>query len=253
MSATLPTIILIHPQLGENIGAVARAMGNFGLKDLRLVAPREGWPNDMAYRAATNSADILDQVKVFATTQEAIADLHYVLATTARGREREYSVLNPRHAVEQLRVRTEERERVGIMFGPERTGLINEDIVLANALVTIPTAPEKASLNIAQSVVLMAYEWFMIANWQNVSASATTSARASAVNMDKGNRAATREEMQGFFDHLERYLDESDFFKGEEKKPSMWRNLRHFFLKGQATEQEVRTLHGMIKSLWEKM
>jgi tRNA/rRNA methyltransferase len=149
----------VEPQLGENIGAAARAMANFGLVDLRLVAPRDGWPNEKARAAASRADHVLDAARAFATTADAVADLNFVYATTARNRGLPKKVVGPREAVGELKVRTAAGQATGILFGRERWGLTNEEIALADAIVTFPVNPEFASLNIAQAVLLMCYEW----------------------------------------------------------------------------------------------
>jgi tRNA/rRNA methyltransferase len=156
---TAPVIILVEPQLAENIGMVARAMANFGLSELRLVAPRDGWPNDGARAAAVSAVGLLDRAGLYATTREAIADLHHVLATTARLRGQMKRVLLPEAALHEVRGRAGDGQRTGILFGRERTGLENDEISLADAIVTFPVDPGFASLNLAQAVLLIGYEW----------------------------------------------------------------------------------------------
>ena len=240
-----PSIVLINTQLPENIGAAARAMMNFGLKDLRLVAPRETWPNKKAYDLAGHAAPILDAAGVFATTREAVADLGRVYATTARAREMVKTVFTPPEAAKRMhRAKT----RVGVLFGPERTGLTNDDLAIADAAITIPTAPSLASLNIAQSVVVMAYQWFQVSETRDSGKRTTGSAASSAMHKSP---SATKKELTNFFDHLERELDEVDFWKVAAKKPKMWLNLRNIFARAELTDQEVRTLHGVIAALKE--
>src|SRR5581483_1263334 len=195
-----PAIILSHPQLGENIGAAARAMKNFGLSDLRLIAPRESWPNEKARHMAAGAADLLSTVRVFQTAREALADLELVLATTARERGVAKPVLTPPEAARRLRAAAGEGTMTGILFGGERAGLDNDEISLATAIVTIPTA-EFWSLNLAQSVMLLCYEWFRAAD------------ETPPVRIDHGPVAkkATREEMAQLFEHLEEELLASGF------------------------------------------
>jgi tRNA/rRNA methyltransferase len=237
------SIVLVNTQMPENIGAAARAMMNFGLTDLRLVAPREAWPDKRAYDLAGHAAPVLDGARVFATTREAIADGSRVYAATARSREMVKPILAPQQAAERIR---EENLPAAILFGPERTGLTNDDVTIADAIITIPTATELASLNIAQSVVVMAYEWFHPSG----EGQATTGPDASPVAHK--SPFATKGELQVFFDHLERELDAVDFWKVADKKPKMWLNLRNIFARASLTEQEVRTLHGVIAELREK-
>jgi tRNA/rRNA methyltransferase len=238
VAATAPIIILVRPQLGENIGHVARAMANFSLHDLRLVAPRDGWPNPAAEPTSAGATWILDEAQVFDTTEAAVADLHAVFATTARPRGMIKDVATPRHAAGVIRNQCEAGRRVGVLFGAEATGLTNEEIVLAETLITIPTAPDFASLNIAQAVLLVAYEWLMTAD------------KTPGIALQMGEAVpATQAEVEGLMRHLEEELHLSGFLRPEEKAPSMVRNLRNIFLRLQMTDQDVRTLRGMIKSL----
>lgn len=234
-----PTIILINPQMGENIGAVARAMMNFGLRELRIVNPRDGWPNAAAEAMAAHGVEIIHAAKIYPTTREAVADLHYVYASTARDRRLNKPLLDPREAMVEAAERRGAEQKVGILFGPERTGLENEDIALAQAIVTVPTDPDHASLNLAQCAVLLGYEWWMA---QGIAREPQTS--------DKWQGTpAEQHEINLFFDHLEAALDESYFFKRDEKKPRMWRNLRATFLKAGLSSQEVNSLRGMVAAL----
>jgi len=233
-----PAIVLVTPQMGENIGAAARAMRNFGLTDLRLVRPRDGWPNVKAVAAAVGATDVLDRVRVFGDLAEAIADRTCVLATTARPRELLKPTLTPRAAATELRRAEAAGGATALLFGPERTGLENDDVVLADALVTIPTNPDFASINLAQTVLLAGYEWFMAAD-------ATPERR-----LEPGaTRPATRAEVMNFFHHLERELDQTPFLANRQQRPSMVRNIRTFFLRARPFEQELRTLHGIVAEL----
>lgn len=236
--AVAPTIILVRPQLGENIGMAARAMLNCGLSALRLVAPRDGWPNIKAKRAASGADIVLDKVQVFASVDEAVADLRHVLATTARNRELSQRILAPRHAAAEMRSWIERGEKVGILFGPERTGLTNDDMVQADTVLSIPLNPQFSSLNIAQAVLLVAYEWA-------TAAEATPGERMS----EHAARPATKEEMQNLFEHLERALDQSGFLRHKAMRPAMVHNLRSLLQRTAMTEQEVRSFHGVIKFL----
>ena len=154
-----PALLLVRPQLGENIGAVARAMLNFGLADMRLVAPRDGWPNDRATAMASGAQIVLDRAMLFETTRAALADCAFVLATTARPRECRLPVFDPAGAAAELKARVNRGEQCAVMFGPERSGLENDDVLRADAIVSIPVNPGFASLNIAQAVLVIAYEW----------------------------------------------------------------------------------------------
>lgn len=233
-----PAIILVTPQLGENIGAAARAMLNCGLTDLRLVNPRDGWPNLSADRAAVGALELMPPVKVFASVGEAVADLTSVYATTARDRKMVKPIVTARQAALECRAHIVQGGTVGILFGPERTGLLSDDVTLANKLITVPLNPDFTSLNLGQAVLLLGYEWFQAAD--------ATPATQMPLN---GTVPATNAELQNFFAHLERELDACGFLRNLEARPSMVRNLRNMFQRAELTEQEVRTLHGMIKEL----
>jgi tRNA/rRNA methyltransferase len=232
-----PTIILVEPQLGENIGTAARAMYNCGLTDLRLVKPRDGWPNAKAQAAASGADPVLDKARLYARVEDAIADLQRVYATTARDRYMVKRVLTPRKAAEEMRSLLGADESCGILFGPERTGLLNEHVALADTVLSVPLNPAFSSLNLAQAVLLIGYEWFL-------SADATP-----AEQLALGHSApATKDKLIQFFEHLEEELDRSGFMRDPEKRPSMVRNLRNLFQRAGCTEQELRTLHGVITS-----
>ena len=239
MTATAtPVIILVRPQLGENIGMAARAMLNCGLSTLRLVAPRDGWPNPKAQRAASGADIVLDKTRVFDTVQAAVADLERVVATTARNRELTQRILTPRSAALEVHGWLGQGEQVGILFGPERTGLENDDMVHADTALSIPLNPQFSSLTIAQAVLLVAYEW------------ATAGQDAPAERMsDHAARPANKEELTNLFAHLERALDESGFLRNKAMRPAVVHNLRALLQRAAMTEQEVRTFHGVIKFL----
>ena len=237
-TAATPTIILVRPQLGENIGMAARAMLNCGLSDLRLVAPRDGWPNPKAQRAASGADVVLDKAEVFASVGEAVADLERVVATTARNRELSQRIVTPRRAAEEVRAWIAGGDDVGILFGPERTGLTNDDMVQADTALSIPLNPQFSSLNIAQAVLLVAYEW----------AAAEEGAQPERMS-DHSTRPATKDELLNLFAHLERALDESGFLRNKAMRPSMVNNLRALLQRSAMTEQEVRSFHGVIKYL----
>ena len=229
------------PQLGENIGMTARAMLKCGLTDLRLVRPRDGWPSESAIAASAGAAVVIDNARVFATTSDAIADLTLVYAATARDRAMTKRVVTPGAAARELRAATE--HKCGILFGGEAKGLNNDDIALADHVITAPLNPGFTSLNLAQAVLIVAWEWHMADN-------ATPS---SDMRIPEDTRPATKEEMLGLFEHLEGALDTSGFFHVREKRPIMVRNLRNLFQRAQPTEQEVRTLRGMIASFIYRM
>jgi tRNA/rRNA methyltransferase len=233
-----PAIILSHPQLGENIGAAARAMANFGLSDLRLVNPRHGWPDAKATAMAAGAANVVEDARVFETLKEALGDLHLVYATTARERGITKEVLTPAEAARCLRKAAARGENCAILFGNERAGLDNDEISLADAVITVPTA-EFASLNLGQAVLLAAYEWFRAGD-------ATPPAR-----LEHGplQRRPTRREMVDLFDHLESELKESGFLFPPEKRDAMARAIRATLHRARLTYQEVQTLRGMIVAL----
>ena len=237
-AAAAPVIIMVRPQLGENIGMAARAMLNCGLSSLRLVSPRDGWPNERAQRAASGADVVLEKARLFDSVAEAVADLQHVVATSARNRELAQRILTARHAATEMRGWVAEGKTVGILFGPERTGLENEDIVLADTALSIPLNPQFSSLNVAQAVLLVAYEWA-------ASGDGTPPERMS----EHSTRPANKEELQGLFDHLERALDQSGFLRHKDMRPSMVLNLRALLQRASMTEQEARTFHGVIKFL----
>jgi len=233
-----PVIILVRPQLGENIGMAARAMLNCGLSALRLVAPRDGWPNIKAKRAASGADIVLDEAKLFDGVAEAVADLQHVLATTGRNRELTQRIVTAHHAAVEMGDWIARGEQVGILFGPERTGLTNDELVQADTVLSIPLNPQFSSLNVAQAVLLVAYEWAMV----------RTAAPAQRLS-EHATRPATKEELQNLFTQLERALDQSGFLRNKAARPAMVQNLRAFLQRAEMTEQEVRTFHGVIKYL----
>ena len=233
-----PVVILVRPQLADNIGSVARCMANGGLFHLRLVAPRDGWPQERAWRMASGADRILEEAQVFETVAEAVADLHHVAATCPRPRHIIKPILTARGAAAELRAATATGLRTGILFGPERAGLENDDMAHADMLVRYPLNPAFMSLNLAQAVMVMAYEWWM--------ADETSAPRELMTNETS---VATKGALENFLTHLERELDDCGFLRNEQKRPGMVRNIRHLFQRGEVTEQELRTLHGMITEL----
>ncbi len=235
-----PVSVLVEPQLGENIGAAARAMWNFGLARMRLVAPRDGWPNPAAVATASGAGRVLEDARVFADTEAAIADLTTVYATTARPRELTKRVLTPEAAMREAAEKIAAGERVGILYGRERTGLENDDIVRASAIVTVPVNPAFGSLNLGQCVLLMAYEW------------RRTHDRPAPEQLATGrSEVAAAEDVARMTAHLEAELDAAGFFWPEHKRPSMVANLRNLFRRAPLTDQDVRTLRGVIRALAE--
>ncbi len=234
-----PAIILVEPQLGENIGMVARAMANFGLAELRLVNPRDGWPSEKARSAASKADHVIDGTKVYDTLEEAIADLNFVYATTARERYGFKPVRSPVTAAETLRGKFKAGEKTGILFGRERYGLTNEEVALADEIVTFPVNPAFASLNIAQAVLLMSYEW-MKSGIDDL---------AETVFLPIEQRPSTKEQVIGLFEHLEEALDSRNYFHPPAKKPRMIDNLRAVISRRGFTEQEISVFRGVINSL----
>jgi tRNA/rRNA methyltransferase len=235
---TEPAIILVQPQLSENIGTAARAMANFGLGDLRLVNPREGWPSDKARSAASGADQVIDGVRVYATLPEAIGDLSFVYATTARSREVAKTVVGPHEAAAAARSRIAAGNGVGILFGRERTGLNNEEVALADEILTLPVNPAFSSLNIAQAVLIVAYEWRLSA----IDGAALPFGAEIA-------QQAPRTQLVAMFEHLEAALDDAGFFRPSEKRPHITLAIRAMLQRAGLTEQEVRTLRGMIAAL----
>lgn len=220
-------------------------MANFGLSDLRLVAPKEGWPRTGAYRkgayaAAAGATYLLEQAKVYESTRAAIEDLTFVYAATARGRGQMKPVVLPAQAMPETAQRFIHGEKHGVLFGPERTGLDNDDVALADAILTFPVNPAYASLNLAQAVLLTGYEWFRAAHGD-----------IPPFDVEMRSPPATREMTLAFFDFLENELDQRGFFRPLTKKPVMARNLRNMFHRMALTEQDVRTLWGLVVRLVE--
>lgn len=239
-----PVVILVEPQMGENIGGAARAMANFGLSELRLVKPRDGWPNEKAAANASRALHVIQSVAVFDRLEDAVADLNFVYATTARDRDITKEVRGPVHAGRHLRALEGQGARSGILFGRERWGLNNDEIALADEILTLPVVPEFASLNIAQAVLVVAYEW----------RKAGDGADDAGLPFGMADRSppATKAELMHLFEHLETSLEERNFFRPAEKKEVMIRNLRAIFQRMQMTAQEVRTMRGVIAALEDR-
>ena len=233
-----PVVVLVRPQLADNIGAVARCMANGGLFHLRLVAPRDGWPQDRAWRMASGADRILDQATVHETVADAVADLHRVYATCPRPRHVIKPLLTARAAAVDVRAAEVRGLRTGILFGPERAGLDNDDMAQADTLVRYPLNPAFDSLNLAQAVMVMAYEWWTAAD-----------DTAPAQMLTHKTAVATKAELEHFLVHLIDQLDACGFLRNAPKRPGMVQNIRHLFQRGEVTEQELRTLHGMVAGL----
>jgi tRNA/rRNA methyltransferase len=232
-----PILILVRPQLAENIGMAARAMTNFGLTDMRLVSPRGGWPKKGARAAASGAVQVLEQAKVYGSVREAVADLHYVLATTARERGQMKRVLLPEAGLDEAQRRLAAGQTVGILFGPERVGLDNDEVSVADAILTFPVNPAFSSLNLAQAVLLVGYAWFRLS-------------RRAPPMVGEPSLPASRETLASFFDYVESELDAVDFYPPG-KRPVMTRNMRDIFLRREPTEQDVRSLRGALRALIE--
>ncbi len=233
-----PVVILVRPQLAENVGAVARAMANGGLFHLRLVAPRDGWPQERAWRSASGADRILDAATVHPDVDHAVADLHRVFATCPRPRHIVKPLLTARGGAAELREVSRRALQAGILFGPERAGLDNDDMARADALIRYPLNPDFSSLNLAQAVMIMAYEWWL-----------SDDATSPRELMTNETHVATKGELENFMGHLVRELDACGFLRNLPKRPGMVRNLWHLFERGEVTEQELRTLHGVVAEL----
>jgi tRNA/rRNA methyltransferase len=245
---TSPAVILVRPQLAENIGAAARAMANFGLEDLRLVAPRDAWPNPQARAAAAGANGIIDDAIAHATLVEGLSGLHWVCATTARQRDLTKPVLTPADAITEIIRRTGEGQRCGILFGPERTGLEQSEIADADAIVMAPVNPTFASLNLAQAVLLLAYEWIRQTGGGTLGR-VTTYETAITSGLKTRSPPATKEQLLGFFEHLEGELDRMGFLHPPHRRAVVVANLRSMFTRLSPSEQEIRTLRGIVKAL----
>jgi tRNA/rRNA methyltransferase len=235
-----PVVILVEPQLGENIGMAARAMGNFALSRLRIVNPRDGWPNIAAQRAAAGADHILSGAELFDHVEAAVADLDLLFATTARAHDQAKPVVGPEAAAREMSGHVAGGGKCGILFGRERAGLTNDEVALANRIVTFPVNPGFASLNLAQAVLLMGYEWFKLA----------TADRLPFAMPERSDRAS-QHQMQAFFDNLVRELDRVEFLRPAEKRDTMLVNLRNIFTRMEPTKQDMHTLHGVIMAIAE--
>lgn len=235
-----PAIVLVRPQLGVNIGSTARAMLNCELADLRLVAPREGWPNEHAKASASGADIVLERARVFPTLAEAVADLQVIYATTARSRDMVKPIFTPRQAATKIRAEEAEGARVGILFGAERTGLENDEIAIASDAIAVPLNPDYSSLNLAQAVLLVGYEWYQAGIAEPVAGREWTE-----------NELADGQALISLYEHLEGELDRAGFLYPPEKKPGMVLSIRNIFARARLTAQEVRTLRGIVKALVE--
>ncbi|SHN83166.1 TrmJ/YjtD family RNA methyltransferase [Bradyrhizobium erythrophlei] len=235
-----PIVILVEPQLGENIGMAARAMGNFALDRLRIVNPRDGWPNVAAQRAAAGADHILEHVELFETVEAAVADCTLLFATTARAHDQAKPVVGPEAAAAEMVGQINAGGTVGILFGRERWGLTNEEVGLSNRIVTFPVNPGFASLNLAQAVLLISYEWFKL-----------STAGTLPFAMTERSEPASQYQIQAFFDNLVRELDKVEFLRPAEKRDTMLVNLRNIFTRMEPTKQDMHTLHGVVMAIAE--
>ena len=235
-----PVVILVEPQLGENIGMAARAMGNFGLTRLRIVNPRDGWPNVHARRAASGADHILDHVELFDTVEQAVAGCTLLFATTARAHDQAKPVVAPEAAAREIAAEITGGGKVGILFGRERYGLQNEEVARANRIITFPVNPGFASLNLAQAVLLIGYEWFKLSTEGEL-----------PFAMPERSERASQYQMQAFFDNLVRELDKVEFLRPAEKRETMLVNLRNIFARMEPTKQDMHTLHGVVMAIAE--
>jgi tRNA/rRNA methyltransferase len=237
-----PVFILVRPQMGENIGAAARAMLNFGLERMRVVGPRDGWPNPKAVAMASGAGRLLDQAQLFEDVPAALADRDFVFATTSQRRELVKDVVTPERAMEMARAMAAEGRKVGVMFGPERAGLENDDIIRANATISVPVNPDFPSLNLAQCVLLMGYEWCR-----------QGSTVPPVVQEMARTEFATREEVDRLADHFEERLEAAGFFFPPTKVAGMKANLRNMWGRLGLTRAEVQTFHGMLRQIAWKL
>jgi tRNA/rRNA methyltransferase len=233
-----PAVILVRPQLGENVGTAARAMLNFGLDDLRLVRPKCGWPNVKAVAAASGATEVLNRLRVFDSVEAAADDLHAVFATTARPRDLAKRVVDAAGAAGESRALTAAGRRVGLMFGPERTGLANDELIYADAVLTVPMNPAFTSLNLAQAVLLVAYEWHKAGD-----------PAPPAPSSEDVARAASKGEVDRLFRHLRDELDAVDFFRAADRRVSLGRAIQLVLERARLREPEVHLLHGIVKAL----
>lgn len=233
-----PVFILVRPQLAENVGTAARAMMNCAIPEMRLVDPDEDPLCSRAIAASSGADEILRNAKVFKTVEEAVADLQKVYATTGRPRDMIKPVFTGQGMAKDIQAQQSHGVKCGVMFGPERTGLENEDVAYADAIVNIPLNPKHCSLNLAQAVLLTGYEIFRL-----------TDSTAEECLPTPNTVPADKTELEHLFSHLEDELEQVGYFRSPEKKPRMMRNLRSIFLRANLTSQDVRTLHGVITDL----
>jgi tRNA/rRNA methyltransferase len=233
-----PVVVLVEPQLGENIGAAARAMANFGLSRLRLVAPRQSWPNEKARAMAAGADRILETAALFDSLEAAIADCSFVFAATARAHDQAKPVVGAGEAAALAATRIGGGETVAVVFGRERNGLENDEVALADRILTLPVNPAFASLNLAQAVVIVAYEWFKLATGGSL-----------PFAMPDKSAPAQKQQLLAFFASLERELEKVEFFRPPDKRQTMQINLRNIITRMAPTQQDIQTLHGVITAI----
>lgn len=249
VAVAAPAVLLMAPQIPDNIGMAARAMGNFGLDDLRVIEPRDGWPSEKARAVASGAAAIIDGASLHDTLSSAIGDLNWVCATTARQRDMRKPVLTPAQAAAEMHQRTAAGQRCGMLFGRERNGLQSDEIADCDAVVMIPVMPDFASLNLAQAVLLLGYEWLKETDQASLGRITTYEKPMDTGIYMKSDAPATKQELLGLYEHLEAELDRLGFFNPSTRRHVVVRNVRNMFGRMHATEQEVRTLRGIVATL----
>ena len=236
-----PSIILVKPQMGENIGSAARAMLNFGLENMRVVAARDGWPSQSAVATASGAGRVLDQARHFSSFHDAVGDCHFVFATTARGRDLTKPVYDPKKAMKIAFEKISDGQNVGIIFGPERAGLENTEVVRSNALITVPVNPNFSSINLAQTVLLLSYEWFLATDIYEENSSNTRKTSVASIL-----------EIEQLSEQYENELEKIGFFFPEEKATSMKSTLRNIWSRLPLTVSDVRAFHGILRHLLKR-
>ena len=236
-----PSIILVKPQMGENIGSAARAMLNFGLENMRVVAARDGWPSQSAVATASGAGRVLDQARHFSSFHDAVGDCHFVFATTARGRDLTKPVYDPKKAMKIAFEKISDGQKVGIIFGPERAGLENTEVVRSNALITVPVNPDFSSINLAQTVLLLSYEWFLATDIYEENFSYTRKTSVASIL-----------EIEKLSEQYENELEKIGFFFPEEKASSMKSTLRNIWSRLPLTVSDVRAFHGILRHLLKR-
>lgn len=250
LSGRSPAVILINPQLGENIGTAARAMANFALSEMHIVDPRDGWPNERAVKAASGADWVISNAQIHASCETAIEPFQRVYATTARPRGMTKQVMTPEQAAGDMHARINRGERVAVMFGRERWGLNNDEVALSDVIVTAPVDPRFASINIAQAVLLVGYEWYKpVAKTLGMGTGELPAMDGPGLKVRGDEGLATKQELMGLFEHLEGELEKAGFFKSPNMRPGMVRNLRNLLQRTEMSLQEVRTFRGVIASL----